>query len=187
MVETYGFKASDFDNMDVIKFVTDYSLDTEIASKEDAQMLYKYNADIYQYTDMTRMYGFIDRNTNEAIQKSDNIVKIGFYRNEGTFAQNSVFDIAEGVFYVDDLTAHDIPETAKESLKTFSEKYNIAEWNKTPVEESVDAGSTANYAWRLVFVTDSGNTCSYYGGLGYTDPKGSYDAMSELIEIINTK
>ena len=41
LVETYGFKASDFDNMDVIKFVTDYSLDTEIASKEDAQMLYK--------------------------------------------------------------------------------------------------------------------------------------------------
>ncbi|WP_022762671.1 hypothetical protein [Butyrivibrio sp. AD3002] len=186
MVDTYGFEASDFDNMDIIQFVTDFSLDTQIASREDAWKIYKYTADIYQYTDMTRMYNFIYRDTNESVQKGDTIVKIGYYFNEGTFAQSSVFDITEGVFYVDDLTAHNIPDGVREELKTFAERYHLDEWNKIPVDEPTDPDSTANYAWRLVFVTESGNTCSYYGGLGYTDPKGSYDAMSELTAMIET-
>ncbi len=184
LVEHYDFKKEDFDEMDVVAFVEAYDLVADDCTSEEAHEIYEDSADMYRYTEMDRLYGFIDKDTDYAVKKDDKIVRIGVYLNEGVFAQKKVFDLTQKAYYTDDTNSVALSAEAIEKLSTIVSRYEVDAWEKTPEFTGTDTDSTANYAWRIVFATEDGRNCSYYGGLGYNDPKHSAEVIEELMKLI---
>ena len=148
-MNTYGFTKEELEGVDLIKFIKEFDLyNSELSSWEVRELL---DALRDQYVDdgFSKLFQIFDAQPGGRLKKEDQIKKVAFEYNQGTFRQSLIFDLENNVWYVDNITAHTLTTEQKAVITGLAEKCDIYSWENEYRGRERDC--TGSLYWKLAF------------------------------------
>lgn len=186
LMDQYGFTADQLEGIDLTRFIADYQLRTRDYPAEKVQGFLRRNRDIYQDDGTTELYALLDTAEEGGLPEGAAVQRIGYYRNVGALRQRMVFDLANGVYYLDDATSHPLTTEQTGLLKGTADRWGVPGWEAYCQGE--EQPTTGSFRWRLVFELEDGSRCAYGGYTGDMShlPANFYDLNRELMGVIES-
>ena len=160
MIENYGFSQEELHGLDLEKFINDYQLRSRDYSADEVRKILLDEGDMYADDGTTALHSIFSA-TGETLKPGEEVGRIAFYVNSGTLVQREIFDIENGLFYVDDANPHAMSAEAVELLRNLPAKYNIPSWESHC--EGEEEPSTGHFVWKLIFELSNGEFRVYDG------------------------
>lgn len=107
------------------------------------------------------MFSAFDRDTDADYNAEANIRRIAYYYNQGSLFQRSVFDLENGVFFVNTALPRTLGDEQLNMLRELADKWDIFEWEE--YYEGGEEPSTGSLRWKLVFEFDDDTACAFGG------------------------
>lgn len=161
MMETYGFTSEELEGVDVIRFVKDYGIKgSSLTSQEVREILDEVRSE-YVDDGTSKLYKIFDAQPGGKLKKEDQIKKVAFVYNPGTFKQSIIFDLENNVRYVDNATPHTLTAEQKAVITDLAKECDIYSWDNEYRGKERD--STGSLYWKLVFQLADDSLCVYSG------------------------
>ena len=160
MKETYGFTEDELKGIDIEKLIQHYQLRSRDYTAEEIREILRDEGDMYMDDGSSEIFYLLSVE-GRTLTEEDEICRIGFYCNSGTFVQKSVFDLENHAVYVDTPDPRDLTDIEVDSLKDIAHRWEISSWKQRT--EGKELPSTGNYAWRLSFQLTNGEFAVYSG------------------------
>lgn len=109
----------------------------------------------------SKLFQIFDVQPGGRLMKEDQIKKLAFEYNSGTFRQSLIFDLENNVWYVDDATPHTLTTEQKAVITGLAEKCDIYSWDNEYRGRERDC--TGSLYWKLAFWLTDDSLCVYSG------------------------
>ena len=182
MMDTYGFTKESLEGVDLVKFIKEFDLyNSELSSQQVRALLDSLRSE-YVDDGSSKPFQIFDAQPGGGLKKEDQIKKVAFEYNQGTFRQRVIFDLENNVRYVDDATPYTLTAEQKAVITGLAKKCDIYSWNNEYRGEEKD--STGSLYWKLAFQLADDSLCVYSGYTG--DGSHLPEAYGDVLEVITS-
>lgn len=183
LIDTYGLDEEELLDIDLEKLISDYKMRSLDYTAEEVRNILRDERDIYLDDGTTELFSIFDRDTDTDYNAEANIRRIAYYYNQGSLFQRSVFDLENGVFFVNTASPMKLNDEQLSMLQDLVNKWDILEWEE--YYEGEEEPSTGSLRWKLVLEFDDDITCAFGGYTkDMTHLPGTYRGVNEELQSV---
>ena len=161
LTETFGLDEAELAPYDLESLIEDYQLRTLDFTADEIREILRDYGDAYPNNGVRQALRLLDAEEGQLLKRDDDVRRIGFSYNSGTFFRQMVFDRANGQLYVEGAEPAPLTEEELQLLEDVLAADTIYSWQSH--YEGEEEPTTGNFAWKLVFELDDGSRCAYGG------------------------
>ena len=161
MMEKYALTEEDLAGYDLVRLNADYDFQNVDYTAEEVREILADQGQYYMDTGYTKLFSILDMKEEGKITRDSEIVRIGFYYNEGTLLRKIIYDLREKSIYNNSVEPAEMSDIRYKKLSALAGDYDIYSWDN--YYEGEEKPSTGSLRWKIVFLCADGSACAYGG------------------------
>ena len=182
MMSKYALTEEELAGYDLVKLMADFDFRNLEYTADEVREILADQGKYYVDTGYTKLFSILDMKEDGKLTHDGEIIRIGFYYNEGTILRKIIYDLQEKKIYNNSVEPAEMSDPHYEKLSSLADDFGIYDWDNYYGGE--EKPSTGSLRWKIVFVCADGSACAYGG---YTNdmshlPENFSDVRNVLLD-----